>query len=120
MIITGTKLNIVDNSGGIKANCIKILGSSKVGTIGSYIIISIRECIPNKKVKKHDVLKGLIVRQKFSFFRKNGIILKFDENGVVLITTKGEPFGNRIHGPIPYELRRKKYLKIISVSVNII
>lgn len=120
MLILGSKVNVSDNSGAIIVGVIKILGSNNYGIIGDYIIISIKKWKANKKVKKHEVWKALIIRHKFPFFRLNGSIIRFNNNSVVLITKKGEPAGTRIFGCVPYELRRKKFMKFIIICASVI
>ncbi len=120
MLVLGSKLKVSDNSGALIVGLIKILGSHKYGIIGDFIVVSIKKWIPYKKVSKHEVWKALIIRQKFPFFRSNGIIIRFFENCVVLITKKGDPVGTRIFGCITYELRRKKYMKFIIICSSVI
>jgi len=120
MIITGTRINVADNSGARTVGCIKVLGSHKYGIIGDYLIVSVKKCIPHKKVKKHEIFTGILIRQSFPFPRINGSKLVFSSNDIVLINKKGEPLGSRVFGPIPYELRRKKFMKIISISASIV
>ena len=120
MIITGTRINVADNSGARTVGCIKVLGSHKYGVIGDSLIVSVKKCIPHKKVKKHEIYTGILIRQSFPFSRTNGSKLVFNSNDIVLINKKGEPLGSRVFGPIPYELRRKKFMKIISISASIV
>ena len=120
MLILGSRVNVSDNSGAIIVGVIKVLGSHNYGIIGDYVIVSIKKWKPYKKVKKHEVWKALIIRHKFPFFRLNGSIIKFHDNSVTLITKKGEPAGTRIFGCIPYELRRKKFMKFIIICASVI
>lgn len=122
MIQTQTVLNSADNSGAKKLFCIKVLGGSKrkYASIGDVIVVSIKEAIPNAKVKKGDVRKGVIVRTRKEIKRKDGTYIRFDENSVVLIDTNGEPVGTRIFGPVARELRAKKFMKIISLAPEVL
>lgn len=122
MIQATTVLNSADNSGAKKLFCIKVLGGSrrKYASIGDVIVVSVKESIPNAKVKKGDVKKGVIVRTKKEVKRKDGTYIRFDENSVVLIDNNGEPIGTRIFGPVARELRGKKFMKIISLAPEVL
>ena len=101
MIQVETMLKVADNSGAKKVQCIKILGGShrRNGYVGDTIVVAIKECLPNKKVKKGEVRKAIIVRTKQPVCRKDGSTIQFDNNAVVLINDQGAPIGTRILGP---------------------
>ena len=115
MIITETKLNVADNSGAKLVQCIKILGGSKrrSANIGDVIVVSVKEAIPNGKVKMGEVTRAVIVRTKKGVSRRDGSLIRFDKNSAVLLTKEGEPIGTRIFGPVTRELRLKNFTKII-------
>jgi large subunit ribosomal protein L14 len=122
MIQTESVLDVADNSGAKKVLCIKVLGGSKrrFATVGDVIVVSIKEAIPNAKVKKGSVMKAVIVRTKKEMGRADGTFIRFDTNSAVLITADGEPVGTRIFGPVARELRAKKYMKIVSLAPEVI
>ncbi len=122
MIQTNTVLNSADNSGAKKLFCIKVLGGSKrkYASIGDIIVVSVKEALPNSKVKKGDIKKGVIVRIRKEIRRKDGTYIRFDENSAVLIEPNGEPIGTRIFGPVARELRAKKFMKIISLAPEVL
>ena len=122
MIQMQTRLHIADNSGGVKAMCIKVLGGSKrrYANIGDVIKVSIKEASPRGKVKKGDVHKAVVVRTRKQIFRKDGSAIKFDTNAAVLIAANNEPIGTRIFGPVTRELRVKKHMKIISLAPEVL
>src|SRR6266496_1696771 len=118
MIQQQTMLDVADNSGAKRVMCIKVLGGSKrkYASIGDVIVVSIREAIPNAKVKKGDVAKAVIVRTKKEIRRMDGSYIRFDGNSAVLINKDNEPIGTRIFGPVARELRARKFMKIISLA----
>ena len=122
MIQMTTVLNSADNSGAKKLFCIKVLGGTrrKYATIGDIIVVAVKEALPNAKVKKGDVKKGVIVRTKKEIRRPDGTYIRFDENSAVLIDQAGEPVGTRIFGPVARELRAKKFMKIISLAPEVL
>lgn len=122
MIQVESKLSVADNSGAKKLKCIKVLGGSGIRTanIGDHIVASIKEAIPNGKVKKGDVVKAVVVRTKYGVSRKDGTKVTFDHNAAVLINNQGEPIGTRIFGPVARELRAKKFTKIISLAPEVL
>lgn len=122
MIQETTVLNSADNSGAKKLFCIKVLGGSgrRYATVGDVIVVSVKEAIPNAKVKKGDVKKGVVVRTKKEIRRTDGTYIRFDENSIVLIDANGEPLGTRIFGPVARELRAKKFMKIISLAPEVL
>ena len=122
MIQMQTFLRVADNSGARKVCCIKVLGGSKrrYAHVGDVIVVSVKEAIPNSKVKKGDVLKAVVVRTKKEIGRDDGSYLKFDENSAVLINDQLEPLGTRIFGPVARELRAKEFMKIVSLAPEVI
>ena len=122
MIQMQTNINVADNSGARKVQCIKVLGGSKkrFASIGDIITVSIKNAIPRGKVKKGDVYKALVVRTKKDFFRLDGSAIRFDSNAVVLLDKQEEPIGTRIFGPVTRELRSKKFMKIISLAPEVL
>ena len=121
MIQTESVLDVADNSGAKKVLCIKVLGGSKrkYATVGDVIVVSIKEAIPNAKVKKGSVMKAVIVRTSKELRRADGSYIRFDTNSAVLITNEGEPVGTRIFGPVARELRAKNYMKIVSLAPEV-
>jgi large subunit ribosomal protein L14 len=122
MIQMQTKLKIADNSGAVKAMCIKVLGGSKrrYANIGDVIKVSIKDAAPRGKVKKGDVYNALIVRSAKGVRRNDGSVIRFDNNAVVLLNSKLEPIGTRIFGPVTRELRGEKFMKIISLAPEVL
>lgn len=122
MIQMQTKLKIADNSGAKIVQCIKVLGGSKrrVASVGDIIVVSIKEAMPNSKVKKGDVAKAVIVRTINKLRRVDGSYIRFDENSAVLVNANKEPIGTRIFGPVARELRAKKFIKIISLAPEVL
>ena len=122
MIQMESVLDVADNSGAKKVACIKVLGGSKRRTagIGDIIVVSIKEAIPRGKVKKGDVHKAVIVRQRFVLKRDDGSLIRFDRNAAVLINKDKEPIGTRIFGPVTRELRNLGFMKIISLAEEVL
>jgi large subunit ribosomal protein L14 len=122
MIQMRTILNAADNSGAKKVSCIGVLGGSRkrFATVGDVIVVSVKEAIPNAKVKKGDVMKAVVVRTKKEVRRTDGTYLKFDDNSAVLINNQMEPVGTRIFGPVARELRAKQFMKIISLAPEVL
>ena len=122
MIQMQTVLNVADNSGAKKVMCIKVLGGSKrkYASVGDVIVVSVKEAIPNAKVKKGDVLKAVVVRTAKELARRDGSYIKFDDNAAVLLNAAGEPIGTRIFGPVARELRAKKFMRIISLAPEVL
>ena len=122
MIQQETVLDVADNSGARKVMCIKVLGGSKrrYASVGDIIVVSIKEAIPNARVKKGDVHKAVVVRTKKEITRPDGSYIRFDTNSAVLINANMEPIGNRIFGPVARELRRKNFMKIISLAPEVL
>ena len=122
MIQVQTELNVADNTGARRVECIKVLGGSKrrYASIGDSIVVSVKDAIPNGKVKKGSVHKAVVVRTKYSILRNDGSTVKFDDNAAVLTDEKGEPIGTRIFGPVTRELRLKGQTKIISLAPEVL
>lgn len=122
MIQMQTILDVADNSGAKKVQCIKVLGGTgrKYATIGDVIVVSIKAAIPRGKVKKGEVARAVVVRTKKEINRPDGTLIRFDNNAAVLINQAGEPIGTRIFGPVTRELRGKNYMKIISLAPEVL
>ena len=122
MIQMQTNLDVADNSGARRVQCIKVLGGSKrkTATIGDVIIVSVKEAIPRGRVKKGDVHRAVIVRTAKEIRRGDGSAIRFDRNAAVLINNQSEPVGTRIFGPVPRELRAKNHVKIISLAPEVL
>ncbi|MGB1276369.1 MAG: 50S ribosomal protein L14 [Nannocystaceae bacterium] len=122
MIQVQSVLDVADNSGARKLFCIKVLGGSKrrYASIGDIIVVSVREALPNSKVKKGSVMKAVIVRTRKGVRRPDGSLIRFDTNSAVLIDNQKQPVGSRIFGPVARELRQKNYGKIISLAPEVL
>ena len=122
MIQMQTNLEVADNSGARRVQCIKVLGGSKrkYASIGDTIVISVKEAIPRGRVKKGQVMKAVVVRTAKGVRRPDGSIIRFDRNAAVLVTPQGEPIGTRIFGPVTRELRAKKHMKIVSLAPEVL
>ena len=122
MIQQETNLEVADNSGARRVQCIKVLGGSKrrYASIGDVIVVSIKEAIPRGRVKKGTVMKAIVVRTAKDIRRPDGSVIRFDRNAAVLINAQGEPVGTRIFGPVPRELRAKNQMKIISLAPEVL
>ncbi len=122
MIQMQTRLEVADNSGARKVQCIKVLGGSKRKTagVGDVIVVSVKEAIPRGRVKKGDIHRAVIVRTAKEIHRDDGTTIRFDSNAAVLIDGQGEPIGTRIFGPVTRELRGKRYMKIISLAPEVL
>ena len=122
MIQTESTLDVADNSGARKVSCIKVLGGSRrrYAGLGDIVVVSIKEALPNSKVKKGDVAKAVVVRCAREYARPDGTYIKFDNNSAVLINAQNEPVGTRIFGPVARELRGKKFMKIISLAPEVV
>lgn len=122
MIQRETKLKVIDNSGAKLVQCIQVLGGAKRkrASIGDTIVVAIKQALPKGKVKKGEVHKALIVRTKKENHRKDGTSLRFDSNTAILINHNGEPLSTRIFGPIPRELRKKRWMKVIAMAPSVI
>lgn len=122
MIQMQTNLEVADNSGAKRVQCIKVLGGSKrrTASVGDVIVVSVKEAVPNGKVKKGDVRRAVIVRTRKDIQRKDGSMIRFDTNAAVLVNANGEPIGTRIFGPVVRELRAKKHMKIVSLAPEVL
>lgn len=121
MIQSQTRLKVADNTGAKEIMCIKIIrGAGKYGKIGDLIIASVKKAMPKSQVKKKEIIRAVIIRQKKELKRKDGTYIRFDENAAVLINPDGTPRGTRIFGPIPRELKDKGYDKIISKAKAVV
>lgn len=117
-----SKLDVADNSGARSVMCIKVLGGShrRTASVGDIIVVSVKEAIPRGRVKKGTVHRAVIVRTAKDVRRKDGSVIRFDNNAAVLINKNGEPIGTRIFGPVVRELRAKGYMKIISLAPEVL
>ncbi len=122
MIQQETNLDVADNSGARRVQCIKVLGGSKrkYATVGDVIVVSVKDAIPRGRVKKGSVMKAIVVRTAKAIRRADGSVIRFDRNAAVLINAQGEPVGTRIFGPVPRELRAKNQMKIISLAPEVL
>lgn len=122
MIQMQTNLDVADNSGARRVQCIKVLGGSgrKVANVGDIIIVSVKEAIPRGRVKKGDVHKAVIVRTASEIKRPDGSVIRFDKNAAVLINQSNEPIGTPIFGPVTRELRARRFMKIVSLAPEVL
>lgn len=122
MIQEETWLNVADNSGAKKVECIRVLGgtSRRYATVGDVIVVSVKDALPNGTVKKGTVAKAVIVRTKKEYGRKDGTCIRFSDNAAVIINDTGEPKGTRIFGPVARELREKKFMRIVSLAPEVL
>ena len=122
MIQMQTNLDVADNSGARRVQCIKVLGGSgrKIARVGDVVVVSIKEAIPRGRVKKGDVHRAVIVRTASEIRRPDGSVIRFDRNAAVLINSSNEPIGTRIFGPVTRELRARRFMKIISLAPEVL
>jgi large subunit ribosomal protein L14 len=122
MIQLRTILDVADNSGAKKIQCIKVLGGSekKYATVGDIIIVSVKETIPGSNLKKGSVARAVVVRTKKNVRRRDGSYIRFDRNSAVIVNNQNEPVGTRVFGPIARELREKEFMKILSLAPEVI
>ncbi len=122
MIQPETNLEVADNSGARRVQCIKVLGGSKrrTASIGDIIVVSVKEAIPRGRVKKGDMHRAVVVRTAKEIRRPDGSAIRFDRNAAVLINPQGEPIGTRIFGPVTRELRAKQHMKIVSLAPEVL
>ncbi len=122
MIQMQTNLDVADNSGARRVQCIKVLGGSKrkYAHVGDIIVVSVKEAIPRGRVKKGEVMKAVVVRTAKDIRRADGTVIRFDRNAAVLVNAQKEPIGTRIFGPVPRELRAKNHMKIVSLAPEVL
>lgn len=122
MIQMQTRLDVADNSGAKKVQCIKVIGGSKrrYASLGDVIIVSVKEAMPNSKVRKGDVRRAVVVRTSKEVARPDGTYIRFDDNAAVLINQQSEPVGTRIFGPVARELRARNYMRIVSLAPEVL
>ena len=122
MIIPETSLDIADNSGACRVQCIRVLGGSRRrwAGVGDVIVVSVKEAIPRGRVRKGDVHRAVIVRTAKEIRREDGTSIRFDRNAAVLLSNAGEPIGTRIFGPVTRELRARRYMKIVSLAPEVL
>ncbi len=122
MIQMQTNLDVADNSGARRVQCIKVLGGSKrkYASVGDIIVVSVKEAIPRGRVKKGEVMRAVVVRTAKGVRRADGSLIRFDRNAAVLVNAQGEPIGTRIFGPVTRELRAKKHMKIVSLAPEVL
>ncbi len=122
MIQMQSKLDVADNSGARRVQCIKVLGGSKRKSagVGDIIVVTVKEAIPRGRVKKGEIHRAVIVRTRSDIRRSDGSVIRFDRSAAVLINPQGEPIGTRIFGPVTRELRAKQYMKIISLAPEVL
>ena len=122
MIQMQTNLEVADNSGARRVQCIKVLGGAgrRYASVGDVIVVSVKEAIPRGRVKKGDVLRAIVVRTAQGIKRKDGSLIRFDRSAAVIVNKQNEPIGTRIFGPVPRELRAKNHMKIISLAPEVL
>ena len=122
MIQVETNLDVADNSGARRIQCIRVLGGSgrRFAGVGDIIVVSVKDAIPRGRVKKGSVMKAIVVRTAKDIHRTDGSAIRFDRNAAVLINKQGEPIGTRIFGPVTRELRAKGYMKIVSLAPEVL
>lgn len=122
MIQVETNLDVADNSGARRVQCIRVLGGSRrrFAGVGDIIVVSVKDAIPRGRVKKGEVLRAVIVRTAKDIHRSDGSAIRFDRNAAVLINKQGEPIGTRIFGPVTRELRARGYMKIVSLAPEVL
>ncbi len=122
MVQLRSMLEVADNSGAKKVQCIKVMGGShkKYARLGDIVVVSVKEALPDSNIKKGTVTKAVVVRTKKEHRRSDGSYIRFDQNAVVLINAEGEPVGTRIFGPVARELRWKEFTKIISLAPEVL
>ncbi len=122
MIQMQTNLDVADNSGARRVQCIKVLGGSKrkYASVGDVIVVSVKEAIPRGRVKKGDVRKAVVVRTSKEVRREDGTAIRFDSNAAVILNNSGEPIGTRIFGPVTRELRGESFMRIVSLAPEVL
>ncbi len=122
MIQMSSYLNVADNSGAKRVQCIKVLGGTrrKTASIGDIVVVAVKDALPNAPIKKGNVERAVIVRTKKEYRRPDGTYIRFDDNACVLIDPSSNPKGKRIFGPVARELRDKDFMKIVSLAPEVI
>ena len=122
MIQMQSTLDVADNSGARRVQCIKVLGGShrRYAGVGDIIKVSVKEAIPRGKVKKGDVLSAVVVRTSKGVRRPDGSVIRFDRNAAVMLNANGQPIGTRIFGPVTRELRSEQFMKIVSLAPEVL
>ncbi len=122
MIQVETRMNVADNSGAKKVQCIRVLGGTgrRYARLGDVIVVAVKDAIPNSNVKKGSVVKAVVVRTKKEYSRKDGTLIRFSDNAAVVINESYEPIGTRIFGPVARELREKKFMRIVSLAPEVL
>ena len=122
MVQTETTLNVADNSGAKKVQCIRVLGGTRrrYARVGDVIVVSVKDAIPNSPVKKGSVVKAVVVRTKKEYGRRDGTLIRFSDNAAVVINEAREPIGTRIFGPVARELREKRFMRIVSLAPEVL
>jgi large subunit ribosomal protein L14 len=122
MIQVESNLDVADNSGARRVQCIKVLGGSgrRFASVGDVIVVTVKDAIPRGRVKKGEVLQAVVVRTAKDVRRQDGSTIRFDRNAAVMINKQGEPIGTRIFGPVTRELRGKGYMKIVSLAPEVL
>jgi len=122
MVQAESKLSVADNSGARSVSVIKVLGGTRrrYASVGDVVVVSVKDAMPNSKVKKGDILKAVVVRTKKEINRNDGTYIRFDVNSAVLINAQKEPIGTRIFGPVARELRGKQFMKIVSLAPEVL
>ncbi len=122
MIQQESELQVADNSGARRVACIRVLGGSgrRYASIGDVIVVSVKDAIPNARVRKGEVRRAVVVRTRKEIGRPDGSYIRFDDNAAVLIDAQREPVGTRIFGPVARELRAKRFMKIVSLAPEVL
>jgi len=122
MIQSQTYLNVTDNTGARKLMCIRVFKNKKTASVGDVILGVVKEALPNMSIKKSEIVRAVVVRtsKEINRFKHNGMVIKFDENAVVIINKEGIPRGTRIFGPVARELREKNFMKILSLASEVV
>ena len=122
MIQVETNLEVADNSGARRIQCIKVLGGSKrrYASVGDVIVVTVKEAIPRGRVKKGDVMKAVVVRTAADIRRPDGSVIRFDKNAAVIVNKQSEPIGTRIFGPVARELRERNFMRIVSLAPEVL
>ncbi len=122
MIQMQSRIEVADNSGAKEVQCIKVLGGSKhnIANLGDIIVVSVKNALPNGKVKKGDIFRALIVRTAKETKRSDGSTIRFDKNAVVLVNKTKEPIGTRIFGPVAREIRNRGFMRIVSLAPEVL